>query len=358
MNRGYGLDVLGVPGLLGVRHPSVAAVAVAAVAAVLLGACGGPGATSSDVTTPDDASTSSEPALTRVSGAPDGTAVVQNGTSPSGATTATTDTPAPTNSTTAAPTSTTRTTSTTTTSTTLPPSTLPPSTAPAIPDEIGPLDLTAEVVGLGRSAEGRPILAERYGTPGGRRVLVIGVIHGDEDDGVAIIDELRARPVPAGVELWLVESMNPDGQAAQDRHNGNAVDLNRNFPYNWGPIGGPGDPQYAGTGPASEPETAAMVNLIGQLQPDVAIWYHQDLFVINPSSGREGAVRARYAELTGLPMGQITGGTYTGIAATWARQALAAHDGVAFIVELGPTLSSAEASTHASAILTIATDPT
>jgi protein MpaA len=340
-------------GLLGGRRPSVAAVAAAAV---LLGACGGPGATTSDVTTPADASTSSEPALTRVSGAPDGTAVVQNDTSPSAATTATTDTPTPTNSTTTAPSTTTA--STTTNSTPVPPPTLPPSTLPPIPDEIGPLDLTAEVVGLGRSAEGRPIIAERYGTPGGRRVLVIGVIHGDEDDGVAIIDELRARPVPAGVELWLVESMNPDGQAAQDRHNGNAVDLNRNFPYNWGPIGGPGDPQYAGTGPASEPETAAVVNFIDQLQPDVAIWYHQDLFVINPSSGREGAVRARYAELTGLPMGQITGGTYTGIAATWARQALAAHDGVAFIVELGPTLSSAEATTHAGAILTIATDPT
>jgi protein MpaA len=151
--------------------------------------------------------------------------------------------------------------------------------------------------------------------------------------------------------------MNPDGQVAQDRHNANEVDLNRNFPYNWGPIGVPGDPQYAGTGPASEPETQAMVNLIGQLQPDTVIWYHQDLFVIAPSSGRDGAVRARYAELTGLPLGQITGGTYTGVAATWARQELAPHDGIAFIVELGPTLSPAEAATHADAVLTIATEP-
>jgi protein MpaA len=226
-----------------------------------------------------------------------------------------------------------------------------------IPDAVGPLDLSADVVGLGRSAGGRPIVAERYGEPGGRRMLVIGVIHGDEDDGIAIIDELRRRDVPGGVELWLVESMNPDGREAQDRHNGNEVDLNRNFPYKWGPIGIPGDPQYAGTGPASEPETRAMVNFIGQLQPDIAIWYHQDLYVINPSSGREGAVRQRYAELTGLPMGQITGGTYTGIAATWARNELTPHDGVAFIVELGPALSPAEADSHAAAVLTLATDP-
>jgi len=294
----------------------------------------------------DDPSSRSDgdPPFTRVTDEP--TATTPSASSTAAPTTSTTTSTSTTTTTTSSSSTTSTTTTTTTTTTTIP-----------IPDEVGPLDLTQPVVGLGRSVEGRPIVAERYGTPGGRRILVIGVIHGDEDDGVAIVDELRGREVPDGVELWLVESMNPDGRAAQDRHNAHGVDLNRNFPYNWGPIGVPGDPEYAGTGPASEPETQAMVNLIGQLQPDIAIWYHQDLFVINPSTGREGAVRARYAELTGLPMGQITGGTYTGIAATWARQALAPQDGVAFIVELGPTLSPAEAATHADAILTIATEP-
>jgi protein MpaA len=150
--------------------------------------------------------------------------------------------------------------------------------------------------------------------------------------------------------------MNPDGQANRDRHNGNEVDLNRNFPYKWGPIGEPGNSQYAGIGPASEPETQALVNLISQLQPDIAVWYHQDLFVVNPASGREGRIRARYAELSGLPMGQITGGTYTGIAATWARTELSPHDGVAFIVELGASLTPVEAMTHADAVLTVAAE--
>ena len=61
---------------------------------------------------------------------------------------------------------------------------------------------------------------------------------------------------------------------------------------------------------------------ISQLRPDIVIWYHQDLFVISPAEGREGRVRARYAELTNWPMGGITGGTYTGVAATWARNEL------------------------------------
>jgi len=225
-----------------------------------------------------------------------------------------------------------------------------------MPATVGPLDLSADRIGLGFSAGGRPIVAEQSGTPGGRRVLVIGVIHGDEDAGVAIVDELRAEPVPDGVELWIVESMNPDGLTNQVRSNDNGVDLNRNFPYKWGPIGVLGDSQYAGTGPASEPETQAMINFMAQLRPDITIWYHQDLFVINPSEGRDGRVRARYAELTGLPMGEITGGTYTGIAATWARNEFRPDDGVAFIVELGPTLSPIEAIIHADAVCTVATE--
>ena len=182
----------------------------------------------------------------------------------------------------------------------------------------GQLDLAAASLVLGSSVEGRPIVAERYGEVGGRRALVIGVIHGNEDDGIAILDQLRARPVPDGVELWLVDSMNPDGQLAQIRQNANGVDLNRNFPHDWGPIGQLGDSQYSGTGPASEPETQAMVAFIEQLRPDIAIWYHQDANLVIPSTGRDGRVRARYAELTGLPIAECcgTGGIYTGIAAT------------------------------------------
>jgi protein MpaA len=228
--------------------------------------------------------------------------------------------------------------------TTVPPTTVPPTTVPAV----------LEQRTLGRSAGGLPIDAVRRGTPGGRVVLVIGVIHGDEPAGTAIVDRLAQLDVAAGVDLWTVRAMNPDGLAANDRHNANQVDLNRNFPYEWGPIGQPGDGQYAGTGPASEPETQALVAFISEIRPDLVIWYHQDLYRINPGTGRNGAIRARYAELTGLPLVDITGGTYAGVAATWARHEL--DPGVAFIVELGPTLSADEADLHARAVLAIAAE--
>jgi protein MpaA len=215
----------------------------------------------------------------------------------------------------------------------------------------------AETIAVGMSVEGRPLTAVRRGDRDGRRVLVIGVIHGDEQAGLQIVALLGELPVPSGVDLFLVDAMNPDGVANSTRGNANGVDLNRNFPYNWGPIAQPGDWQYAGPAAASEPETQAIVELIGALRPDLVIWYHQDLYTIAPGSGRDGAIRARYAELTGLPMESVTGGTYTGVAAQWARDELASNQpqpGVAFIVELGPTLSADEARRHAEAVLTIA----
>lgn len=252
-------------------------------------------------------------------------------------------------------------------SATVPLRTVLPATVPPVIDDAAVLtavDPQIETIDVGTSVEGRPITALRRGDPDGRRVLVIGVIHGDENAGLGIVARLAERPLPEGIALYLVDSMNPDGVAADVRQNANGVDLNRNFPYNWGPVAAPGDWQYAGPSAASEPETQAMVGFITGLQPDIIIWYHQDLYMIAPAEGREGAIRSRYAELTGLPMESPTGGTYTGVAATWARQQLATNTspsgetqpGVAFIVELGPTLPPEDAEMHADAVLTIAAE--
>jgi protein MpaA len=216
-----------------------------------------------------------------------------------------------------------------------------------------------ETIAVGMSVQQRPITALRRGDPEGRRVLIIGVIHGDEQAGLQIVALLAELPVPDGVDLYLVHSMNPDGVAANTRHNAHGVDLNRNFPYNWGPIAEPGDWQYAGPAEASEPETRAVVGFITGLRPDLVIWYHQDAYSIAQGRGRDGAIRARYAELTDLPMASVTGGTYTGVAAQWARDELAGNEpraGVAFIVELGATLSDEEARMHADAVRTIASE--
>jgi murein peptide amidase A len=251
----------------------------------------------------------------------------------------------------AAVTTTTATVPPTVATTTIAPTTIAPTTAAATTTTTTTTEIVQQIE-IGRSVEGRPITAIERGTPGGRVVLVIGCIHGDEDAGVAVVDELTTAPIPPGVDLWLVPSLNPDGVAHQTRTNARQVDLNRNFPRNWAPLGQPGDSQYAGTGPASEPETAAVVGLIEQIHPALAMWYHQDLYRIDPGTGPSGEIRRRYAELTGLPIVPVTGGIYTGTATQW--ESATVPEGVAFIVELGPTLDERGAKTHADAVLTLA----
>jgi murein peptide amidase A len=94
-------------------------------------------------------------------------------------------------------------------------------------------------VRLGSSAEGRAIEAVEVGDPSAaRKVLVVGCIHGNECAGIAIARRLERMPPPKGVDLWIVESLNPDGAAAGSRGNARGVDLNRNFPVGWRPLGG------------------------------------------------------------------------------------------------------------------------
>src|SRR5262249_25445698 len=95
-----------------------------------------------------------------------------------------------------------------------------PTSSPATEVDVAALASDAlQALAIGRSVQGRPIVAVERGTPGGAVVLVIGVIHGDEDDGVAIVERLATAPVPAAVDLWLIESMNPDGQVVPQRWN-------------------------------------------------------------------------------------------------------------------------------------------
>ncbi len=255
--------------------------------------------------------------------------------------------------TTVVPTTTPLTTELTTTipTTTVTPTTVPDTTTPLPAGTSSADDFLGEEV-IGYSAQGRPIVASHRGTPGGTVILVIGVIHGNETAGLSIVQDLRTLQLPSDIDLWLIDAINPDGLANDERHNGNGVDLNRNFPHDWTQVAQFGDWEYSGTGPASEPETQAFVAFTSRIVPHLTLWYHQDLNRISPSSRKDGPLRERYAALTGLPVLSVTGGTYTGVAATWVRTTV--PDAMSFIVELGPSLSSDEAIVHAEAVLDIA----
>jgi protein MpaA len=156
----------------------------------------------------------------------------------------------------------------------------------------------ARALVVGHSVRGRPIVARVLGADSApRRILLVGCIHGNECAGRAILSAFAHARVPAGVQLWLVATMNPDGAAAGTRQNADGVDLNRNFPYRWSPGGGP--TYYAGPHPLSEPETRAATRLIARIRPAVTIWYHQHEDLVDMAGGDRGVAR-RYAELSGL----------------------------------------------------------
>ncbi len=247
---------------------------------------------------------------------------------------------------------TTTTPTTTVLTTTTPTTTVPVTTVPPLSSTSAAGDFLGEEV-IGYSAQGRPIVASHRGTRGGTVILVVGVIHGDENAGLAILQDLRSMQLPPNVDLWLIDAINPDGVANDERHNGNGVDLNRNFPHDWTQVSQLGDWEYSGTGPASEPETQAFIAFTDRIAPHLTLWYHQDLNRISPSNRKDGPLRERYAALTGLPVLSVTGGTYTGVAATWVRTTV--PDAMSFIIELGPTLSADEAMVHAAAVLDIST---
>jgi protein MpaA len=183
---------------------------------------------------------------------------------------------------------------------------------------------------LGRSVDGRPIRALVLGDlRAPHPALVVGCIHGNETAGIAVVDRLRTWRPPAGSALWIVPVLNPDGVAAGTRQNAHGVDLNRNFPYGWRPLGPSGSQQYAGPRALSEPESRIAYALILRLRPRLTIWFHQPLGVTDESGG-DVRLERRFAALSGLPPRQLT--RYPGSVTTW--QDVQVRSGTAFVVEL------------------------
>jgi hypothetical protein len=202
-------------------------------------------------------------------------------------------------------------------------------------------------VTIGHSVEGRPIVAERVGPATAKvKVMVVGAVHGNEPAGKAVVARLRRARPPRGTALWLIEDANPDGAAANTRHNAHGVDLNRNFPYRWQPQDGVYE---SGPGPASEPETQAIQRFVEREHPRVTLWYHQALQIVVKSAG-DAKLQRLYSRLSGLPRKRLA--AYHGTASSWQNSTFPGDS--AFVVELpaGP-LPAASVTRHANAVLAL-----
>lgn len=181
---------------------------------------------------------------------------------------------------------------------------------------------------IGNSVQGRPIVAFESGPLNAPlKVLVVGATHGDETAGMRIARRLIHAPSINRVRLFVIPTINPDGVADGTRGNAHGVDLNRNFPHRWRPLGGG---EYSGPRPLSEPESRAAQRLILSETPDVTIWFHQPFGLIDKPEGNPFAAR-RFAELIGLPLVRLRG-PYPGSASRWQNHHLPRT--TAFVAEL------------------------
>jgi hypothetical protein len=154
---------------------------------------------------------------------------------------------------------------------------------------------------IGKSAEGRDIMAYHYGE-GETELLFVGGIHGGYEWNTVLVafkamDYLKANPsiIPTNVKVTVIPVLNPDGlnkvvgtttrftvsdvpasaETVVGRFNGNNVDLNRNFDCDWQAEGKWQNKTVSGGDQAfSEPESQAIKNYVETQKPDaVVVWY-------------------------------------------------------------------------------------
>lgn len=156
---------------------------------------------------------------------------------------------------------------------------------------------------IGESAFGRDLFAFFIGSHDGAPLLSQAAIHGREwITGLIALTHVRRGLAHGGA--WVIPLMNPDGALlsetglssapvnAQDllitvnggtdfslwKANGNAVDLNVNFPARWGTgaanVFSPSPENYVGESPLSEPESHALAAFTLEVAPKATVSWH------------------------------------------------------------------------------------
>ncbi|HZY42072.1 MAG TPA: M14 family metallopeptidase [Anaerolineae bacterium] len=203
----------------------------------------------------------------------------------------------------------------------------------------------------GRSFDGRPLVAYRLGTGPIARV-VIGGLHGGYEWNTTplmsrTLEHLTSTPdlLPDDLTLYVIPLANPDGAAAgtdrvYGRMNGNGVDLNRNWDYQWQMTATHGTrPVYAGAAPFSEPETRALRDFIADRKISAAIFYHSAGAVIYSGAGITTSQTVTLAQF----MAEQTGYRY---APEGVPGQITTGDAIDYLTTVGITAVEIELTTH------------
>ena len=151
---------------------------------------------------------------------------------------------------------------------------------------------------------------ELFGNLNNPQVLVIGVFHGDEPQGDALIRKYFSEN--PNTKLALIPRLNK----ANTRVNPNGVDLNRNFPTkNWELT--EKNEFFGGNSPASELETRFIIDVIEKFKPQVILTLHAPFKVVN-YDGDAKEIAEEISSIIGYPVEASIGYPTPGSFGTWA----------------------------------------
>lgn len=138
----------------------------------------------------------------------------------------------------------------------------------------------------GKSVYEKEIPAFQSETKGKKYLYLIAGTHGDEVEGVFVLQKLFEwlqeddNEVDA-LPIIVVPVLNVDGHEAGSRVNAHAVDLNRNYPTeNWSAEFSE-DKYNPGPEPLSEPENKFLVKLLEKFPPYLIISFHSWKPILN-----------------------------------------------------------------------------
>lgn len=150
-------------------------------------------------------------------------------------------------------------------------------------------------------------------------------IHGEEPETTYALSRALRQMTQAPEHCAVVLAANPDGLVRGTRGNANGVDLNRNFPSkDWragtvthrSTIEDKSDILLTtGQGPASEPETQALLSLIRELEPRAVVALHAPLACIDDAN--DSPLGRRLAQRTGMPLVRDVGYPTPGSFGSW-----------------------------------------
>lgn len=156
-----------------------------------------------------------------------------------------------------------------------------------------------------------------------KKILIIGVVHGDEPQGKFLIENYIANLknnsiYPSKNRLFFIPCLNPDGLELGIRQNSNKVDLNRNFPtQNWERV--KEKEYFGGENAASEIETKFVVEILEEFSPNIIVTLHAPYKVVN-YDGPALEIAKKISEIIGYPVQSDIGyptpgsfGTYAGV---------------------------------------------